>query len=223
MPGLQQHQHWVTNLHYQNQPSNPSLLHAWTTIVESDHRQCQYWASSTISVSAIQSLITALRDEDKGIRSSALSALVKQVTLPESAIQSLIIALKDDNWWVRSSAALALGKQYTLTESAIKPLIALLKDEDEDVKHSASEILRDQCHSLCVSLPHLTKDEAACLYENHLFDYSCNHVISLQVQDGRLRVYTEQGLLNVGPIGNGMEKIISSAFRAVQEKAGLKT
>ena len=60
------------------------------------------------------------------------------------------------------------------------------------------------------------------LYENHLFLYSCSHVLSLQVQDG-LSFYMEQGVLHVETIGSDNEEIISSAFRAVQRKAGLES
>ncbi|KAI8598280.1 NACHT domain-containing protein, partial [Dissophora ornata] len=64
----------------------------------------------TLSESAIQSLLGALKDEDADVRESAASALGNQSTLPESAIQCLIGALKDEDADVRMSAALALSK-----------------------------------------------------------------------------------------------------------------
>ncbi|KAG0041374.1 hypothetical protein BGZ83_001889, partial [Gryganskiella cystojenkinii] len=135
---------------------------------------------STLSEIIIQSLIAALLDGDKNLRYSAASALGKRSMLPESAVQSLIAALHDDDEHVRSSAASALGEQSSLPESAVRSLIASLKNEDEDVRHSVSKALRDQCHSLWNSFSQLTEDEVACLYENHLFVYSCSHVVSLQ-------------------------------------------
>ncbi|KAI8595803.1 NACHT domain-containing protein, partial [Dissophora ornata] len=84
-------------------------------------------ARSTLSGSAIQSLIGALKDEDRDVRGSAALVLGKQSMLPESAIQSLIGALKDNAANVRQSAASALGKQSMLPESAIQSLIGALK------------------------------------------------------------------------------------------------
>ncbi|KAI8601384.1 hypothetical protein EDD21DRAFT_353715 [Dissophora ornata] len=101
-------------------------------------------ARSTLSESAIQSLTSALKDEDANFRSSAASALGKQPMLPESAIQSLIGALKDEDANVRYSAALALGKQPMLPESAIQSLIGALKDEDANVRYSAALALGKQ-------------------------------------------------------------------------------
>ncbi|KAF9080324.1 hypothetical protein BGX23_002317, partial [Mortierella sp. AD031] len=96
---------------------------------------------STLSESAIQSLIATLKDEDANVRWSAALALGKQSTLPESAIQSLIATLKDEDAGVRRSAVAALHTQSTLPESAIQSLIATLKDEDADVRMSAASAL----------------------------------------------------------------------------------
>ncbi|KAG0045895.1 hypothetical protein BGZ83_008901, partial [Gryganskiella cystojenkinii] len=178
---------------------------------------------STLTESAIQSLTAALKDIDKDVRSAAVSVFGKQSTLPESAIYSLTAALKDEEKDVRYSAASALGNQSMLQESAIHSLVTAFKDEDEDVRRSVSETLRSQCRSLCISLPHLTGDEIACLYVSHLFLYSCSHVMSLQVQDGRLCLYSEQGVLRSEPIGKDSEKVISLAFRAVHRKAGFRS
>ncbi|KAI8599516.1 hypothetical protein EDD21DRAFT_339706 [Dissophora ornata] len=180
-------------------------------------------ARSTLSESAIQSLLGALKDEDTDVRESAASALGNQSTLPESAIQSLIGALKDEDWYVRQSAASALGKQSMLPESAIQSLIGALKDEDWSVRQSVTEALHNQYYSLCIAFPCLAEDEIVCVYKNHLFLYSCRRVMSLHVQDNQLCFYTEQGLVRSKPIDSDKEKIITSTFKAVQHEAGIHT
>ncbi|KAG0047231.1 hypothetical protein BGZ83_007683 [Gryganskiella cystojenkinii] len=117
---------------------------------------------SSLSESAIQSLIAALKDEDENIRSSAAQALGKQSSLSESAIQSLIAALKDEDENIRFSAAQALGKQSSLSESAIQSLIAALEDEDRNVRYSAAQALGKQSllsESAIQSLIAALKDE----------------------------------------------------------------
>ncbi|KAF9556898.1 hypothetical protein EC968_007920 [Mortierella alpina] len=99
---------------------------------------------STLSESAIQSLIGALKDEVADVRRRVAWALGNQSTLSEAAIQSLIGVLKDEDADVRSSAALALGNQSTLSEAAIQSLIGVLKDEDADVRSSAAQALGKQ-------------------------------------------------------------------------------
>ena len=42
--------------------------------------------------------------------------------------------------------------------------------------------------------------------------------MSLQVQDGRLHLYTEQGELHLEPIGVDKEEIILSSFKAIHHK-----
>ncbi|KAI8605688.1 hypothetical protein EDD21DRAFT_331709 [Dissophora ornata] len=179
---------------------------------------------STLPESTIQSLIGALKDEDADVRQSTVSVLGNQSTFPESAIQSIIGALKDedaDGAYVRGSAALALGKQSTLPESAIQSLIGGLKDEDAYVRDSVTGALHNQRYSLCIALPRLTEDEIVCVYKSHLFLYSCRRVLSLHVQDKRLCLYTEQGLVRSEPIESDKEKIITSTFEAVQHEAGI--
>jgi HEAT repeat protein len=176
---------------------------------------------STLPESAIQSLIATLKDEDRDVSRLAASALGKQSTLPESAIQSLIATLKDEDAHARGSAASALGKQSTLPESAIQSLIATLKDEDRDVRESANDVIYNQRHSLCIALPSLSEDELVSVYMDHLFHYSCLHILSLQVQDGTLRWYTEQGLVCSKHIEPDKLKCIMSTFQAIQQEAGV--
>ncbi|GJJ68058.1 hypothetical protein EMPS_00404 [Entomortierella parvispora] len=174
---------------------------------------------SALSDSAIRSVADALQDKDKNVRSSAATALGKQSTLSDSAIESLSGALMDKDENVRTSVATALGRQSALSESAIRSLIAALKDKHEFVRNAASQSLGYQCHQLCKSLPSFSEDEIYCLYESHLFLYSCNHVISLQLQDETMRLYTEQGEQTLGPLSSDFVDILSSAFKAVQDKA----
>ncbi|KAK3805984.1 MAG: armadillo-type protein [Linnemannia gamsii] len=99
---------------------------------------------STLSESAIQSLIGALKDDNDDVRSSAASVLDNQSTLSESAIQSLIGALKNENDIVRRSVVLALGNQSILSESAIQSLLGALKDNNDNVRWSAKSALGNQ-------------------------------------------------------------------------------
>ncbi|KAF9427944.1 hypothetical protein BGZ94_003774 [Podila epigama] len=100
---------------------------------------------SIFSKSALQFLISTLKDEDSEVRNSAVSALGKLSTLSDSAIQSLIDALKDEDAYVRSSAASALGSQSTLSELAIQSLTDVaLQYEDPDLMDNAAFALGRQ-------------------------------------------------------------------------------
>ncbi|GJJ71736.1 hypothetical protein EMPS_04093 [Entomortierella parvispora] len=99
---------------------------------------------SVLSQSAVDFLITALKNEDYDVRNLAESELCKRTSLNEPAIQSLIAALMDDDWGVRSSAKSILGNQSTLTESAIESLLAVLKDDDWGVRSSVQSVFGKQ-------------------------------------------------------------------------------
>ncbi|KAI8599787.1 hypothetical protein EDD21DRAFT_432307 [Dissophora ornata] len=174
-------------------------------------------ARSTLSESALQSLVGALKDEDAYVRQSAASTLGNQSTLPESAIQPLTGALDYENGFVRGSAASALGKQSTLPESAIQSLIGALKDEDGDVRSLAASALGKQStlpESAIQSLIGALKDQNPTVRV-------CRRVLSLHVEDNKLCFYTEQGLVRSGPIESDKEKIITSTLKAVQHEAGI--
>ncbi|GJJ69523.1 bilin biosynthesis protein [Entomortierella parvispora] len=175
---------------------------------------------SRLPDAAIQPIIAVLSDESLRVRRMAVMALRMVPTLPESTLQLLVTALKDDSNNITTEAAEALSRQSVLPTEVIKSLVSALKGH-ENVKALVTVILQKQHHSLFTSLPHLTKDEIACLYEHYLFPYSCSHVISLQVQDGKLCFYTEQGVLDVDLVDSDREEIIASAFKAVQHKAEL--
>ncbi|KAI1314598.1 hypothetical protein EDD11_001941, partial [Mortierella claussenii] len=167
------------------------------------------------------SLVGTIKDEDADVRGSAAWALAEQSALPTSAIQSFVDALKDEDTHVRRLAAWALAKQSALPASAIQFLIDALKDDDECVRISATEALQNQCYSLCIAFPRLTEHEMVFIYKNLLFPYSCRRVVSLHLHDNRLCCYTEQGLVRTEPMKSDKEKLITSAFEAVQREAGI--
>ncbi|GJJ77553.1 hypothetical protein EMPS_09912 [Entomortierella parvispora] len=176
---------------------------------------------SQLPESAIESLVVALGDEHQYVRFAAMSALKNHSAVPETAIQPLIAIIKQGTPSSKNIAPDVLGIRSTLPESAIRSLIALLQDGDTDARLDASQALRLQGHSICIALPQLTKDEISSVYESCLFYQSCRRVLSLQVQDGRLRIYTDKGEISE-TIGNDVQENILSAMRAVHDKQGLK-
>ncbi|KAF9998772.1 hypothetical protein BGZ79_007557, partial [Entomortierella chlamydospora] len=94
--------------------------------------------------SAIEVLMNDLHDKDYRVRSTAVDALRKQLTLPESGLQALISALQHENGLVRYSAAEALGNQLTLPESGLQALIGALQGENGLLRYPAAEALGGQ-------------------------------------------------------------------------------
>ena len=86
--------------------------------------------------SAVELLITALKDEDSDVRWEAAEILGK-IKDPR-AVESLITALKDKDSVLQGRAVEALEK---IGKPAVEPLITALKDEDSDVRWRAAEIL----------------------------------------------------------------------------------
>jgi HEAT repeat protein len=86
---------------------------------------------------ATEALITALKDPDRNVRSSAAKVLGKVGNV--RAVEPLIAVLKDRDEMVRSSAAEALGKVGDVR--AVEPLIAVLKDRERMVRRCAAEAL----------------------------------------------------------------------------------
>jgi HEAT repeat protein len=78
----------------------------------------------------IQDQITALKNQDSKVRSSAAIALGKLADA--RAVEPLIACLKDTDLNVRASSAFALGKLGDAR--AVAPLIACLKDKDLDAR-----------------------------------------------------------------------------------------
>ncbi|GJJ77520.1 hypothetical protein EMPS_09879 [Entomortierella parvispora] len=176
---------------------------------------------SELPESAIRSLVDALKDEYEVVRFQAVRELGNQSALSESAVGSLVDALKDEDEHVRFQAVRALGNQPELPELVVHFLIALLKDGHKAARIHASQVLQQHSHSIRVALPQLSKDDIESVYESFLFQYSCRRVLSLQVQDGRLRIHTEKREISENIDSDVQEKILS-AFRAIHDKQGLE-
>jgi len=85
---------------------------------------------------AVQELIATMGDENSGVRSKSMLALVE---IGEYSVNPLINALSNENWQIRRQAADALG--VIGTKKAVNPLIETLMDENLWVKKSAVESL----------------------------------------------------------------------------------
>jgi HEAT repeat protein len=114
-----------------------------------------------IGTAATEFLITALKNEDKGIRRVAAEALEKiglpadpatqawyavvkedwtrATALGAAAVEPLVVALKDSNSDVCSRAAEVLGRIGDVR--AVEPLIVALKDSNSNVRQGAAEAL----------------------------------------------------------------------------------
>jgi uncharacterized membrane-anchored protein YjiN (DUF445 family) len=119
-------------------------------------------ALGEIGTSAIEPLISALRDEDSNVREEAAEVLDKLGWEPKDekekaiylvakkkwddcvkigipAVEPLIGVLRDEDWRVREAAASVLGKIGD--KRAVEPLIAALRDGDSDVREAAASAL----------------------------------------------------------------------------------
>ena len=85
-------------------------------------------------------LITALRDEEKSVRQSAMEGLA---ATGAPAVPRLTAALQDDDWIVRYRAAEALGRIGDVR--AVEPLISALGDGKDHVRHMAAKGLGMLC------------------------------------------------------------------------------
>lgn len=83
---------------------------------------------------ALQNLLTALHDPEKGVRTLAMRALVE---LGTPAVDPLLALLSDQQWVVRYRAAEALGLIGDLR--AVKPLVHQLSDEKDHVRYMAAK------------------------------------------------------------------------------------
>ncbi|RKK88971.1 hypothetical protein BFJ71_g12671, partial [Fusarium oxysporum] len=91
-----------------------------------------------LSQMVVRALVGLLKDEDSGVRSSAVHAVGNQSTLSETTTRALVDLFEDEDSGVRSSAVHALGNQSTLSETTTRALVDLLKDEDDGVRSSAA-------------------------------------------------------------------------------------
>ncbi|KAF9904313.1 hypothetical protein EC991_002864, partial [Linnemannia zychae] len=98
-------------------------------------------ARSTLSDSAIQFLIDALKDDDTYLRSSAALSLYKQSTLSEPALMSIFAVLNNEDG---SPAPSVVCSQFSLSESEIQTFIDKLKNIQNQEDERVREALR-QC------------------------------------------------------------------------------
>ncbi|CAO3568739.1 unnamed protein product [Mortierella alpina] len=180
-------------------------------------------SQSSLPDTILMFLAVMLTLGNKDIQWSVATTLSKRSPLPVNVVQALVKALTFGLDAPRNLAASVLGSQSTLPDSAILSLIEIVKGDNVGARQDASELLLSQCASLCTVLQYLSGDEIARLYRDHLFRYSCSRIVSLQVVEGRLCMYTEQGLVESKPIPPDQVDVIESAFRAVQHEAGIYT
>jgi len=80
--------------------------------------------------------LSALRDENKGVRAQAAQALA---ALGEAIIPDLCVLLHNDNWRIRYRAAEALGK--IPSRDGVQHLIRAVSDEKDHVRYMAIKSL----------------------------------------------------------------------------------
>lgn len=85
---------------------------------------------------AVQELIVTMGDENSGVRSKSMIALVE---IGEPSVDPLINALSNENLQIRRQAAEALG--VIGSKKAVEPLTETLKDENSWVQKTAAESL----------------------------------------------------------------------------------
>lgn len=85
---------------------------------------------------AVPGLIETMGDENSGVRSKSMIALVE---IGEPSVDLLVNALSNDNWKIRRQAAEALG--VIGLKRSVKPLIQTLEDENSGVRKTAAESL----------------------------------------------------------------------------------
>jgi bilin biosynthesis protein len=85
---------------------------------------------------AVKPLINSLNDENNGVRSNSIIALIE---IGEPAVVVLIDALDDENWRVRLHSAEILGEIND--DRAVKPLTETLNDDNNDVRRAADRAL----------------------------------------------------------------------------------
>jgi beta-lactamase regulating signal transducer with metallopeptidase domain len=83
---------------------------------------------------AVAALIEALKDSDKEVRETALTALAS--SHDPRAFEPLAAALKDANADIREAAAFGLGQLHD--RRAVDPLLSMLKDESPKVREQAA-------------------------------------------------------------------------------------
>ena len=93
---------------------------------------------------AIESLIDAMKEDDKTVRHEIAEGFVFLVDdIGDIAVRPLIQALKDENWGLREEAAWILGTAERKDKRVAEPLIQALKDENKSVRAQAAWALGD--------------------------------------------------------------------------------
>ncbi|KAF9933248.1 hypothetical protein FBU30_006016 [Linnemannia zychae] len=177
---------------------------------------------SMLSMDAVLALISALKDENKSVRSSAAEALGSQSTLSLDAVLDLISALKDEDEYVSYSAAKALRSQSTLSRDAVLALIFALKDENESVRYSAAEALVAHLDHHYNMLPSLSSEQIEALYSQVLFRRSCERIAALYIQKHHLHFYTATGPGHPIELSQEQEQHLTKTFTEVQVKCRAK-
>jgi HEAT repeat protein len=105
---------------------------------------------------AVAGLIETMGDENSGVRSKSLIALVE---IGEPSVDPLIRALSNDNWQIRRQAAETLG--VIGLKKSVEPLIHTLEDENSWVRKTAAESLGNIGDRRAVNpLKNLLKDDS---------------------------------------------------------------
>ncbi len=86
-------------------------------------------------------MLAALKDQEEGVRASAVEALRKIGADPSVVVPALIEVLKDRDASVRRSVAGTLG-QLAPAKAAVPALTEALKDEDAEVRQEAARALK---------------------------------------------------------------------------------
>ncbi|KAF9355064.1 hypothetical protein BGX26_007027 [Mortierella sp. AD094] len=177
-------------------------------------------AQSKLRNHAILALTKVIQDKDQRVGNSAVRAISTQSPLPESTILALAGALIDFDDDSRSLLTKTLGIQAMLPGSVIRFLL----NNSQDiylVKGSAIKVLDKHHHSICMAVPELSTIEIIQVYKNHLFGNTDEKILSLYFQGDQLCFYTAHGPGKIGPVCKENRKRVISAFRSVQNEAGI--
>jgi HEAT repeat protein/beta-lactamase regulating signal transducer with metallopeptidase domain len=168
---------------------------------------------STMDSRTVNALIEALKDSDKEVRETALSAL-SRIRDPR-VFEPLSTALHDSSPSVREQAAFALGQLRDAR--AVDPLTAALKDQNADVREQAAFALGQlRARSAVAALGAALKDADADVREQAVFalgqirDASAIDAIGPALHDANASV-REQAAFALGQIRDrrAVEPLIS--------------
>lgn len=171
-------------------------------------------ASSSADPRRLNALIEALKDSDREVRETALSALAR--SRDPRVFEPLTAALKDASPDIRQQAAFGLGQMRD--PRAIEPLSAALKDSSKDVREQAAFALGQlRARAAVPALSAALKDAEANVREQAVFalgqirDASAVDAISPALHDAEANV-REQAAFALGQLRDrrGVEPLISA-------------